>query len=106
MSANDCGSEHVLCPDGDTCCELGDTCCPDPGTNTGTGCCDISNVGIINIAFCHECYHLQGVCCDGYCCFDGFVCQDGGCGVGDSKNGTHSVWSPGVPIVQGSRLPP
>ena len=22
---------------------------------------------------------LQGVCCDGYCCFEGFSCQDNGC---------------------------
>ena len=44
----DCGSEHKLCPDQDTCCDLGDTCCPFPGSNTGTGCCDagpnVSNV--------------------------------------------------------------
>ena len=42
----DCGAEHQLCSDGRTCCELGDTCCPDSNTNTGTGCCDIADVGL------------------------------------------------------------
>ena len=45
-SGGDCGSEHFLCDDGNTCCELGGSCCPDPGSNTGTGCCEYDNVGL------------------------------------------------------------
>ena len=45
----DCGAEHQLCSDGRTCCELGDTCCPDSNTNTGTGCCDIDNVELLDL---------------------------------------------------------
>ena len=49
---------------------------------------------------------FQGVCCEGYCCFEGFSCQNGGCGIDEAVNGTHSVWTPGIPFVSGTTLPP